>query len=64
MRPGTKLEYRQIPQYQHINRGMSLEAFKRIFWWSGHIASRAADRGRLSLPFLYLPGDGPDLPRR
>jgi heme a synthase len=26
-------KYRQIPQYQHINRGMSLEAFKRIFWW-------------------------------
>ena len=26
-------KYRQIPQYQHINRGMSLQAFKRIFWW-------------------------------
>jgi cytochrome c oxidase assembly protein subunit 15 len=26
-------KYRQIPQYEHVNRGMSLEAFKVIFWW-------------------------------
>ena len=26
-------KYRQIPQYQHVNRGMSLDAFKAIFWW-------------------------------
>lgn len=26
-------KYRQIPQYQHVNKGMSLAAFKRIFWW-------------------------------
>ncbi len=26
-------KYRQIPQYQHVNRGMSLEAFKFIYWW-------------------------------
>jgi cytochrome c oxidase assembly protein subunit 15 len=26
-------KYRQIPQYQLVNRGMSLEAFKRIYWW-------------------------------
>ncbi|MEQ1942543.1 COX15/CtaA family protein [Mesorhizobium sp. VNQ89] len=25
--------YRQIPQYQQINKGMSLEEFKSIFWW-------------------------------
>jgi len=25
--------YRQIPQYQQINKGMSLEDFKYIFWW-------------------------------
>ncbi len=30
-------KYRQIPQYQQVNRGMSLEAFKTIFWWEwGH----------------------------
>ncbi|MCK0208584.1 COX15/CtaA family protein [Starkeya koreensis] len=26
-------KYRQIPQYQQINRGMSLDEFKYIFWW-------------------------------
>jgi cytochrome c oxidase assembly protein subunit 15 len=26
-------KYQQIPQYQHANRGMSLAAFKVIFWW-------------------------------
>ena len=25
--------YRQIPQYQEVNRGMSLDEFKVIFWW-------------------------------
>ena len=30
-------KYRQIPQYKQVNRGMSLEAFKTIFWWEwGH----------------------------
>ena len=30
-------KYRQIPQYQLVNRGMSLDAFKTIFWWEwGH----------------------------
>ncbi len=24
---------RLIPQYQQINRGMSLDEFKTIFWW-------------------------------
>jgi cytochrome c oxidase assembly protein subunit 15 len=26
-------KYRQIPQYQLINKGMSLGEFKEIFWW-------------------------------
>jgi cytochrome c oxidase assembly protein subunit 15 len=26
-------KYRQIPQYEQVNKGMSLGAFKRIFWW-------------------------------
>ncbi|MDP3898222.1 MAG: COX15/CtaA family protein [Mesorhizobium sp.] len=26
-------KYRQIPEYQQINKGMSLGEFKRIFWW-------------------------------
>ncbi|MDR3513532.1 MAG: COX15/CtaA family protein [Caulobacteraceae bacterium] len=25
--------YQQIPQYQLLNRGMSLDAFKGIYWW-------------------------------
>ena len=25
--------YQQIPQYQQVNKGMSLEAFKNIYWW-------------------------------
>lgn len=25
--------YKQIPQYQKLNRGMTLEEFKEIFWW-------------------------------
>ncbi|WOI56997.1 heme A synthase [Palleronia sp. LCG004] len=29
--------YREIPQYQLMNRGMSLEEFKSIYWWEwGH----------------------------
>ena len=26
-------KYKTIPQYQQLNRGMSLEAFKVIYWW-------------------------------
>lgn len=26
-------KYRQIPEYHEINKGMSLEAFKFIYWW-------------------------------
>jgi cytochrome c oxidase assembly protein subunit 15 len=26
-------KYKQIPQYQLVNKGMSLAAFKTIFWW-------------------------------
>jgi heme a synthase len=30
-------KYREIPQYHMLNKGMSLEAFKGIFWWEwGH----------------------------
>ncbi|MBZ9938205.1 COX15/CtaA family protein [Mesorhizobium sp. BR1-1-16] len=30
-------KYQQIPQYQQLNKGMSLDAFKAIFWWEwGH----------------------------
>lgn len=26
-------KYQQIPEYELVNKGMTLEAFKRIFWW-------------------------------
>jgi len=30
-------KYKQIPEYQQINKGMSLDAFKTIYWWEwGH----------------------------
>jgi heme A synthase len=30
-------KYRQIPEYEQVNKGMSLDAFKGIFWWEwGH----------------------------
>ena len=30
-------QYRQTPEYKLVNRGMSLDAFKTIFWWEyGH----------------------------
>lgn len=56
-------KYQQIPQYQHINRGMSLEAFKFIFWWEW----THRFLGRLIgvvflLPFLYFLAVG-QLPR-
>jgi cytochrome c oxidase assembly protein subunit 15 len=48
-------KYRQIPQYEHLNKGMSLHQFKLIFWWEW--AHRFL--GRLIgfaflLPFLYF----------
>ncbi|MCO6391944.1 heme A synthase [Aliihoeflea aestuarii] len=52
-------KYRQIPQYQEINRGMSLDEFKTIFWWEwGH---RILARGvgflvALPLAFFWLTG--------
>lgn len=30
-------KYRQIPEYRFVNKGMSLDEFKRIYWWEwGH----------------------------
>ncbi|MBY0421931.1 MAG: COX15/CtaA family protein [Parvularculaceae bacterium] len=30
-------KYRQIPEYQLVNKGMTLDEFKRIYWWEwGH----------------------------
>lgn len=48
-------KYQQIPQYHHVNRGMSLDAFKAIFWWewTHRFLGRLIGAAFL-LPFLYL----------
>ena len=48
-------KYQQIPQYHHVNRGMSLEAFKAIFWWewTHRFLGRLIGAAFL-LPFLYF----------
>jgi heme a synthase len=48
-------KYRQIPQYEHANRGMSLEAFKAIYWWewTHRFLGRLVGAVFL-LPFLYF----------
>jgi cytochrome c oxidase assembly protein subunit 15 len=47
--------YKAIPQYQQINRGMSLDEFKTIFWWewSHRFLGRAIGVVFL-LPFLWF----------
>jgi cytochrome c oxidase assembly protein subunit 15 len=62
-------KYRQIPEYAQVNQGMSLDAFKRIFWWEW--AHRILARGVgfvFALPLLFFwaarriePGLGPKL---
>jgi len=52
-------KYRQIPQYQQVNKGMSLAEFKTIFWWEW--AHRVLARGvgfvvALPLAFFWLTG--------
>jgi cytochrome c oxidase assembly protein subunit 15 len=48
-------KYKQIPQYQEINKGMSLDAFKVIFWWEW--AHRLLARGVgfiFALPMVFF----------
>src|SRR5437764_8389787 len=47
--------YKAIPQYQQINKGMSLSDFKTIFWWewSHRLLGRTIGAVFL-LPFLYF----------
>lgn len=48
-------KYKAIPQYQHMNRGMSLAEFKTIFWWEW--AHRLLGRligAAFLLPFLWF----------
>src|SRR5437764_4131347 len=47
--------YKSIPQYRELNAGMSLEAFKTIFWWewSHRLLGRVIGIAYL-LPFLWF----------
>lgn len=48
-------KYQQIPQYQQINRGMSLSEFKHIFWWEwGHRLLGRLIGFVFLLPFLFF----------
>lgn len=51
--------YRQIPEYQLINKGMSLDQFKTIYWWEW--AHRLLARGvgvLFGVPFLFFLATG------
>ncbi|MFD2236002.1 COX15/CtaA family protein [Aureimonas populi] len=51
--------YRQIPQYQLVNRGMSLDEFKVIFWWEwAHrfLARAVGFAFAIPLAFFWLTG--------
>ena len=48
-------KYRQIPQYRELNRGMSLEQFKTIYWWEwSHRALARLVGAAFLLPFLFF----------
>lgn len=47
--------YRQIPQYEHVNAGMSLDEFKGIFWWEWiHRQLGRLIGAAFALPFLVF----------
>ncbi len=47
--------YRQIPQYQQINRGMALSEFKVIYWWEWSHRFLARSVGvAFALPLLFF----------
>jgi cytochrome c oxidase assembly protein subunit 15 len=52
-------KYQQIPQYQHVNRGMGLGAFKLIYWWEWTHRFLGRLIGVVFLvPFLYFVATG------
>jgi cytochrome c oxidase assembly protein subunit 15 len=52
---GAFEKYQAIPQYREMNSGMSLEAFKRIYWWewTHRLLGRVIGVAFL-LPFLFF----------
>ncbi len=48
-------KYQAIPQYQELNRGMSLDQFKVIYWWEWiHRLLGRVIGGAFLLPFLWF----------
>ncbi len=48
-------KYKTIPEYERINKGMSLAAFKRIYWWEwGHRFLGRMIGFAFFLPFVYF----------
>lgn len=48
-------KYRQIPQYELLNKGMSLEEFKSIYWWEWSHRLLGRSIGFVFLaPFLFF----------
>lgn len=48
-------KYRQIPQYQSLNKGMSLEAFKVIYYWEwGHRVLGRVIGAAIALPLAVF----------
>nr|WP_319389435.1 COX15/CtaA family protein [uncultured Cohaesibacter sp.] len=48
-------KYQQIPEYERVNKGMSLEEFKAIFWWEwGHRQLGRFIGIAFFLPMLYF----------
>lgn len=48
-------KYRQIPQYQQVNRGMSLDEFKTIFYWEwGHRLLGRIIGFAFALPLIFF----------
>lgn len=48
-------KYQTIPQYRELNRGMSLDAFKTIYWWEWSHRLLARLTGAVFLlPFLFF----------
>ncbi len=57
-------DYQAIPQYQELNRGMSLDAFKVIYWWEWAHRLLARSTGAVFLlPFLLFLWRGSVPPR-
>jgi heme a synthase len=48
-------KYQTIPQYERLNRGMSLDEFKTIYWWEwGHRLLGRVIGAAFLLPFLWF----------